>query len=73
MHKRPWRTVERVLAFEGARHKEGNEGDERGRYKSCWWKGNTRGRGRMRSLSPVQTFTNYETIEELPVLGTGCR
>jgi hypothetical protein len=27
----------------------------------------------MRSLSPVQTFTNYETIEELPVLGTGCR
>lgn len=26
-----------------------------------------------RSLSPVQTFTSYETDGELPVLGTGCR
>lgn len=29
--------------------------------------------GRVRSLSPVQTFTSYETAGELPVLGTGCR
>lgn len=32
-----------------------------------------RERERVRSLSPVQTFTSYETVGELPVLGTGCR
>lgn len=42
-------------------------------YKRCRRRGSARGRGRVRSLSPVQTFTSYETAGELPVLGTGCR
>lgn len=44
-------------------------------YRRCQRRGSMRGRGRgrVRSLSPVQTFTSYETTGELPVLGTGCR
>lgn len=44
-------------------------------HRRCRRRGSVRGggRGRVRSLSPVQTFTSYETTGELPVLGTGCR